>query len=78
MLSLPANARAFLGTRPIDLRKSFDGLCAAVEVVFQRSRFDGHRFLFVNKRPDRTRWNGQFTKLYFSALFRSALLMTGQ
>lgn len=53
MLSLPAHAQVYFCTRPIDLRKSFDGLCAAVEIVFQRNVLDGHLFLFVNKRRDR-------------------------
>ena len=39
--------------QPDDCRKSFDGLCAAVELVFQRDVFAGHLFLFLNKRRDR-------------------------
>lgn len=56
MLSLPANARLFLCSAPVDMRKSFDGLCGLVETVFQKSVFDeGHLFLFVNKRRDRVK-----------------------
>ena len=53
MLSLPSGAQVFLCARPIDLRKSFDGLCAVVEAVFARSVLDGHLFLFLNQRRDR-------------------------
>ena len=53
MLDLPSNMRVYLCSTPIDLRKSFDGLSAAVEAVFQRNVLDGHLFLFVNKRRDR-------------------------
>jgi len=53
MLGLPGNLDVFLCSQPVDMRKSFDGLCAAVETVFQRNVFDGHLFLFLNKRRDR-------------------------
>lgn len=53
MLNLPAQARVYLCTTPVDLRKSFDGLSGLVESVFQGSVLDGHLFLFVNKRQDR-------------------------
>jgi transposase len=53
MLNLPAQARVYLCTTPVDLRKSFDGLSGLVESVFQGNVLDGHLFLFVNKRKDR-------------------------
>ena len=53
MLSVPSGVQVFLCAHPIDLRKSFDGLSAAVELVFERSVLDGHLFLFLNKRRDR-------------------------
>lgn len=53
MLSLPNQARVFLCTAPVDLRKSFDGLSGLVESVFESNVLDGHLFLFVNKRRDR-------------------------
>ncbi len=53
MLSIPAGAQVFLCASPIDLRRSFDGLCAAVALVFERDVCDGHLFLFLNKRRDR-------------------------
>lgn len=53
MLSLPSQARIFLCTTAVDLRKSFDGLSGLVESVFQGNVLDGHLFLFVNKQRDR-------------------------
>ncbi len=71
MLTLPANAQVFLCTTPIDLRKSFDGLWAAVEVVFERDVFDGHLFLFVNKRRDRLKaiwWDRDGPAIFYKRL----------
>lgn len=53
MLTLPGNVSIYLCTRPVDLRKSFDGLSGLVESVFGRNLLDGHLFLFLNKRRDR-------------------------
>lgn len=55
MLNLPAQTQIFLCTAPVDLRKSFDGLCGLVQSVFQANVLDGHLFLFVNKRRDRVK-----------------------
>lgn len=73
MLSVPANAQVFLCTQPIDLRKSFDGLCAAVEAVFRCSVLDGHLFLFVNKRRDRLKalwWDRDGCAIFYKRLER--------
>ena len=53
MISLPASVRVYLSTAPADMRKSFDGLFALVQQVFQRDPLDGHLFLFLNRRRDR-------------------------
>ena len=61
----------FLCARPIDLRKSFDGLCAVVEVVFARSVFDGHLFLFLNHRRDRLKalwWDQDGMVIFYKRL----------
>jgi len=55
MLSVPAGSNVNLCTRPVDLRKGFDGLGALVEAVFHRNVLDGHLFLFVNRRRDRVK-----------------------
>jgi len=53
MLSIPSNATIYMAVEPCDMRKSFDGLLGLVTAVFQQSVFDGHLFLFVNRRRDR-------------------------
>jgi transposase len=49
MLSLPATVRIFLCTRPIDCRRSFDGLCALVREHLQLDPLSGHLFVFCNR-----------------------------
>jgi transposase len=53
MLSFPSGLQVYMAIVPVDMRKSFDGLSAAVEAVFDRNVLDGHLFLFLNKRRDR-------------------------
>jgi transposase len=53
VISLPSAVRAFLCTRSVDMRKSFDGLSGLVEECFRQDLLDGHLFLFVNRRRDR-------------------------
>lgn len=53
MLSLSPEIQVFMAVEPVDLRKSFDGLSAAVQRVFERNVLDGHLFLFLNRRRDR-------------------------
>ncbi len=53
MLNFPPGIQVFMATEPVDMRKSFDGLSAAVQAVFERNVLDGHLFLFLNRRRDR-------------------------
>jgi len=53
MLSFPPGIQVFMAVEPVDMRKSFDGLSAAVQAVFDRNVLDGHLFLFLNRRGDR-------------------------
>jgi transposase len=53
MLSFPTGVQVFMAVEPVDMRKSFDGLSAAVQAVFDRNVLDGHLFLFLNRRGDR-------------------------
>ena len=53
MLSLPPAVQVFMAIEPVDLRKGFDALSAAVQSVFDRNVLDGHLFLFLNRRRDR-------------------------
>jgi transposase len=53
MIALPAAVHAFLCTRAVDMRKSFDGLAGLVAECFDQDLLSGHLFLFVNRRRDR-------------------------
>ena len=55
MLSLPPGIQIFMAIEPVDMRKSFDCLSAAVQTVFARNVLDGHLFLFLNRRRDRVK-----------------------
>jgi transposase len=50
VLTLPSSVRVFVATSPIDLRKSFDGLAAAVTSMFGRDPISGHLYVFWNRR----------------------------
>lgn len=49
MLSLPPSVRIFVARRPVDMRRSFDGLSAVVMDVVQEDPQSGHVFVFFNK-----------------------------
>ena len=49
MLSLPPSVRVFVARQPVDMRRSFDGLAAAVMDVIDEDPQSGHVFVFFNK-----------------------------
>lgn len=49
MLNLPSAVQLFACTRPIDMRKSFDGLAAAVEGYLGKEPMDGHVYCFFSR-----------------------------
>ena len=53
MLSFPAAVRIYVAVGVTDMRKSFDGLCAATQSVLREDPFSGHVFAFCNRRRDR-------------------------
>jgi hypothetical protein len=57
-----------IGSTPIDMRKSIDGLLAIVEQELQENAYSGHLFVFVSRRCDRVKilaWDkGGFVLLY--------------
>jgi transposase len=55
MLSLPYPVNIFVASSPTDMRKSFDGLSAAVQAVLQQNPLSGHLFVFFNRRRDQVR-----------------------
>jgi len=53
MLSLTGNPRIFLYKKPMNMRKSFEGLSAMVEKEFSIPLTSGAFFVFLNRRKDR-------------------------
>lgn len=56
---------------PIDMRRSFDGLCAAVQEVLELNSLDGHLFLFRGKRADRVKariWDRNGLAIWYKRL----------
>jgi transposase len=47
--------RIWLGTAPVDLRHSFDGLAERVRQHLHNDPLSGHVFVFRNKRGDRVK-----------------------
>jgi transposase len=50
MLSFPSTVKVFVCKEPIDMRKSFDGLCGCVQQLLGADPLSGHLFAFFNKR----------------------------
>ncbi len=71
MLSIPRAVKIFLGLKPVDLRKGFDGLAALVETVLAQDPLSGHLFVFRNKRRDRLKllyWDGDGYAIWYKRL----------
>ncbi len=62
MLNFSHQTRVFLCTTPVDMRKSFRGLCLLAESLLQEDPASGHWFVFLNRRADRLKllgWDGR-------------------
>ena len=68
MITIPRSVRILIGTTPIDMRKSIDGLMGIVQQELQEDAYSGHLFVFVSRRCDRVKilaWDkGGFVLLY--------------
>jgi len=61
MLSFAGNLRVFVAVEPCDMRKSFNGLHAAVTEKLNEDPVSGALFAFTNKRHNRLKllyWDG--------------------
>jgi transposase len=61
MLTLPSSVQVFVASKPVDLRKSFDGLSGVVVGVLGKDPASGHLYVFFNKRGNQVRvlfWDG--------------------
>jgi len=53
MIGPPPNTRVWIAAGVTDMRKSFDGLAAMVQITLERDPFSGHVFVFRGRRGDR-------------------------
>lgn len=73
MLSLPAQARVYVCTSPVDFRKQHDGLVAIVREQLESDPLDGSLFAFFNRRRDRIKlllWDANGFWLFYKRLER--------
>jgi transposase len=73
VLNLATGMQVYMAVDPVDLRKGFDGLSAAVQAVFDRNVLDGHLFLFLNRRRDRMKllwWDRDGLAVFYKRLER--------
>lgn len=71
MLNFSHQTRVFLFTEPVDMRKSFRGLCQLTESVLKEDPASGHWFAFINRRGDRLKllgWDGQGFWIWYKQL----------
>ena len=52
MFNLSPSVRIFVCTKPVDMRRSFNGLYALVQSLVRQDPFSGHIFLFRSRRGD--------------------------
>lgn len=50
MFNLSPSVRIFVCTKPVDMRRSFDGLFALVQPMIHQEPYSGHLFLFRSQR----------------------------
>lgn len=50
MLLLPRSTKLYMGSAPVNMSKSFNGLSNEVRSVLQKDPLSGHIFIFFNRR----------------------------
>jgi transposase len=77
MLNLSPSIRIFVSTKPVDMRRSFDGLFELVQSTIRQDAYSGHLFLFRSRRGNVIKtlwWDGDgwaiFAKRLESGTFR--------
>jgi transposase len=61
MLSFSPATPIFVALNSIDMRKSFNGLCAHVQAMLRQDPLSGHIFVFTNRLRNRVKlfvWDG--------------------
>ena len=76
MLSFAPSVRIYLHARPIDMRKSFDGLFGIVKNEFEMDVRNGGLFMFINLRRNRVKlmyWDTDGLVIWMKRLERGSL-----
>ena len=71
MIAFPPGTKIYLASKPVDMRKGFDGLAAMAKQVFNHDPYSGHAFLFRAKRADYLKmlyWDGSGLCLFAKKL----------
>jgi len=71
MLNLSHQQRVLLFLEPVDMRKSFRGLCQLAESVLKQDPASGDWFVFINRRRDRLKlltFEGDGFSIYYKRL----------
>jgi transposase len=71
VIQVASGTRVYLACRPIDMRKGFNGLTAAVANALMADPFSGSLFIFRSKRGDYLKvlyWDGSGLCLYAKRL----------
>jgi transposase len=79
MLSWPSSMKIHVGTRPVDMRRSFTGLAAVTRSVLGRDPLSGEVFVYFNRRGDIARalwWSKGGFCLFSKRLERSRFRLT--
>jgi transposase len=61
VFALTPATRVFVARDPVDLRRSFNGLCAWVQQQMAQDPLSGHLYLFTNRQRNRLKillWDG--------------------
>jgi transposase len=73
MLRLTEGTRIFMAVKPVDMRRSFDGLCATITEGLCSNPLSGNLFLFRGKRADRIKaiiWDRNGLAIWYKRLER--------
>ena len=50
---VPGEVKVYLAIKPVDMRRSFDGLSILIQTEFKKDVMTGSLFVFCNKNRDR-------------------------
>lgn len=55
MILLPRSVKVYVATRPVNLRRSFDGLSNEAREVLRKDPLSGHILVFINRRRNQVK-----------------------